>query len=88
MFFGAVDTNMRLGDGSYWCGVVQGLQECVGVRIEDIGLESRVLGVIVETGISVVRKQHSLKVEVFYTKFGILDLHPPVEFGHAVDRLR
>lgn len=86
MFLDAVDADVRFGDRSDRGGVVQRLQQGVGVGIQDVGLQPRVLGVVVEAGISfdVLRLGYPLEVKVFHAELGVLDLDFLVVPGHAV----
>jgi hypothetical protein len=59
----AVDADVRLCNGTDGCGVVQGLEQGVGIRVENVRLETRVLGAVVES-----------KVKVFDAELGVLDL--------------
>jgi hypothetical protein len=67
----AIHTNVTLGDVSYRRRVMQGLEQGVGVRVENVRLETAVLRSVVEA-----------KIKVFDPEFRVLDLDFAVELGH------
>jgi len=69
MLLPAIDTDMCLRYSSYGLGVVKCLQESIGIRVQDIGLEARILGAIVKG-----------KVKVFDAELGVFDLDLPIMF--------
>lgn len=88
MLLFAIHTQMTLGHVPYRCRVMQGLEERIGVRVQDIRLETTVFGSVVEaatiqhkTLLGVVNR-YLPEVKVFDTKLGVFDLDLSIVLGY------
>ena len=76
MLSGAVGSNVRLGELTYWVYVMHDLQEWVSVRVKNVGFQAAELRLIVEstgstTSVSLCGETTATipEVEIFYTEF-------------------
>lgn len=42
-----LDADVRFRHSPYWCAVMKSLEQGIGVRVEYVGLQPRVLGIVV-----------------------------------------